>query len=85
MAGERTEAGQAARLSQALVGLAARRQADRIAAVCWYTWLSPAIGGRDWFDYAGLRRLDPAGRPVSRLALAPFRAVVRRLERASGR
>ena len=79
-----TEAGQTARLSQALVGLGARRQADHIAAVYWYTWLSPAIGGRDWFDYAGPRRLDAAGRPVSRLALASFRAVVRQLEGGSG-
>ena len=78
------EAGQAARLSQALVGPGARRQADHIAAGYWYTWLSQAIGGRDWFDYAGPRRLDAAGRPVSRLALASFRAVVRRLERGSG-
>jgi hypothetical protein len=78
------EAGQAARLSQALVGPGARRQADHIAAGYWYTWLSPAIGGRDWFDYAGPRRLDAAGRPVSRLALASFRAVVRQLERGSG-
>ena len=79
-----TEAGQTARLSQALVGPGARRQADHIAAGYWYTWLSPAIGGRDWFDYAGPRRLDAAGRPVSRLALASFRAVVRQLERGSG-
>jgi hypothetical protein len=82
---EMTEAGQAARLSQALRALAARRRADHIAAVYWYTWLSPAIGGRDSFDYAGLRRLDAAGRPVSKPALAAFRAVVRRLERGSGR
>ena len=80
-----TEAGQAARLSQALTSLAARRQADHIAAVYWYTWLSPAIGGRDSFDYAGLRRLDAAGRPVSKPALAAFRLAARRLERGGGR
>ena len=82
---EMSEGGQAARLSQALAGLAARRRADRIAAVYWYTWLSPAIGGRDSFDYSGLRRLDAAGRPVSKPALAAYRAVARRLERAGGR
>ena len=60
-------------------------QGARIAAVYWYTWLSPAIGGRDSFDYAGLRRLDGAGRPVSKPALAAFRLVARRLERAGGR
>jgi hypothetical protein len=82
---EMTEAGQAARLGQALAALAARRRADHIAAIYWYTWLSPAIGGRDSFDYAGLRRLDPAGRPVSKPALAAFRLAARRLERGSGR
>jgi hypothetical protein len=82
---ETTEAGQAARLRQALLGLAARRHTDRIPAIYWYTWLSPAIGGRDSFDYAGLRRLDAAGRPVSKPALAAFRLAARRLERGSGR
>jgi hypothetical protein len=82
---EMTEAGQAARLGQALVGLAARRRPDHIAAIYWYTWLSPPIGGRDSFDYAGLRRLDPAGRPLSKPALAAFRLVARRLERGGGR
>ena len=56
-----------------------------MAGVYWYTWLSPAIGGRDSFDYAGLRRLDGAGRPVSKPALAAFRLVARRLERGDGR
>jgi len=82
---ETTEAGQAARLSQALAALAARRPADHLAGVYWYTWLSPAIGGRDSFDYAGLRRLDGAGTPVSKPALAAFRLVARRLERGDGR
>jgi hypothetical protein len=53
-----------------------RRDAGR-----WYTWLSPAIGGKDSFDYAGLRRLDAAGHPVAKPALRAFRTVVKRLER----
>jgi hypothetical protein len=77
---EMTEAGQAASLSRALLGLAARRRPDHIAAVYWYTWLSPAIGGGDSFAYSGLRRLDAAGRPVSKPALAAYRAVARKLE-----
>jgi hypothetical protein len=77
---EMTEAGQAASLRRALLGLAARRRADHIAAVYWYTWLSPAIGGGDSFAYSGLRRLDAAGRPVSKPALAAYRAVARKLE-----
>jgi hypothetical protein len=77
---ETTERGQAARLAEALVRLTARRRRDHIAAVYWYTWLSPAIGGKDSFDYSGLRRLDAAGHPISKPALAAFRAVARRLE-----
>lgn len=78
---ESTERGQAARVRSALTALATRRARDRIAGVYWYTWLSPAIGSADSFDYAGLRRLDGAGRPVAKPALAAFRATVRRLER----
>jgi len=78
---ETTERGQAAHLGRALTDLLARRGPDRLAAIYWYTWLSPAIGSRDSFDYAGLRRLDAAGHPVSKPALTAFRAVVRRLER----
>jgi hypothetical protein len=81
---EVTERAQALRLAAALVRLAARRRADRIAAIYWYTWLSPAIGGKDSFDYSGLRRLDAAGRPVSKPALTAFRVVARGLERAGG-
>ncbi len=78
---ETSEEGQATRLAAALAGIALRRRADHIAAVYWYTWLSPAIGGKDSFDYAGLRRLDAAGHPVAKPALRAFRTVVKRLER----
>lgn len=80
---ETSEKGQALHLASALVRLAARRRADRIAGVYWYTWMSPAIGGKDSFDYSGLRRLDAAGHPVTKPALAAFRAVARRLESTS--
>ena len=82
---ETTEKGQALHLASALARLAARRQADHIAGVYWYTWLSPAIGGKDSFDYSGLRRLDASGHPVSKPALAAYRIVARRSERASAR
>jgi hypothetical protein len=78
---ETTEQGQAAKVHAALAALAARRARDRIAGVYWYTWLSPAIGDADSFDYAGLRRLDGAGDPVSKPALAAFETTVRALER----
>ena len=80
---ETSEQGQAQRLKTALAGLAARRHADHIAGIYWYTWMSPAIGGKDSFDYSGLRRLDAAGHPVTKPALAAFRAVARRLESTS--
>jgi hypothetical protein len=78
---ETSERGQAARVRSALAALAARRVRDRIAGIYWYTWLSPAIGDADSFDYGGLRRLDGSGRPVSKPALAAFRTEARRLER----
>jgi hypothetical protein len=78
---EMSERGQAERLAEAVTRLAARRRADRIAGIYWYTWLSPAIGGKDSFEYSGLRRLDAAGHAISKPALAAFRTVVRRLER----
>jgi hypothetical protein len=80
---ETSEQGQAQRLKSALADLAARRHADRIVGIYWYTWMSPAIGGKDSFDYSGLRRLDAAGHPVTKPALAAFRAVARRLESTS--
>jgi hypothetical protein len=80
---ETSESGQAARLAAALVGLERRRKPDRIVAIYWYTWLSPPLGGHDSFDYAGLRRMDGTGHPVSKPALRAFRAVVRHLERST--
>jgi hypothetical protein len=41
----------------------------------------PRRGSADSFNYSGLRRLDAAGRPVSKPALGAFRAVARRLAR----
>jgi hypothetical protein len=78
---ETTEAGQAARVRSALSRLAAARARFRLAGVYWYTWLSPAPGSADSFNYSGLRRLDASGRPVSKPALGAFRAVARGLAR----
>jgi polysaccharide biosynthesis protein PslG len=78
---ETTESGQASRVRSALRRLAAARGRFRLAGVYWYTWLSPRIGGRDSFSYSGLRRLNAAGRPVSKPALAAFRGVARALAR----
>jgi hypothetical protein len=78
---ETDERGQAARLRDALVRLAALRARERLAGAFWYTWMSPRIGSPDTFHYAGLRRLGRDGSPVSKPALAAFRAVVRRLTR----
>jgi hypothetical protein len=78
---ETTEAGQAARVRAALSALARTRLRYRLAGVYWYTWLSPAPGAADSFAYSGLRRLDAAGRPVTKPALRAFRTVARRLAR----
>jgi hypothetical protein len=75
-----TEAEQAARLEDAVRRLAAARRALRVTAVYWYSWLSPAPGTASVFDYAGLRRLGPAG-PVDKPALGVLRRIARELRR----
>jgi hypothetical protein len=78
---ETTERGQAARIRDAFPRLAAERRRLRIGGVWWYTWLSPAIGHTDSFQYSGLRRLR-GGRAVSKPALRAYRDTVRRLRAA---
>jgi len=78
---ETTEQGQAQRIRAVLPRLAALRTALRLDGVYWYTWLTRSLGGRDSFDYSGLRRLDAQGTVVDKPALAAFRATVRRLTR----
>lgn len=78
---ETTEQGQAERVRQILPALAKVRRAYRIDGVYWYTWLSPAPGSRDSFDYGGLRRLDGAGGVVDKPALFAFRDTVALLRR----
>jgi hypothetical protein len=75
---ETSERGQAARIRQILPMLAAVRRRHRIQAVYWYTWLSPRLGARESFAYAGLRRMK-GGTPIDKPALAAFRAAVRML------
>jgi len=70
------ERGQAARVREALPALAAQRRRLRLDSVHWYTWLSPAVGERESFSYAGLRRLGGGG-IVSKPALTAFRRAVR--------
>jgi hypothetical protein len=78
---ELTEQRQAQRIRAVLPRLAALRRVLRLDAVYWYTWLSPALGGRDSFDYSGLRRLGAGGSIVDKPALAAFRETVHRLTR----
>ncbi len=77
---ETTERGQAQKVHQALGALAARRKPLRIAHVYWYTWLSPAIGERESFSYAGLKRMTDSG-PIGKPALRAFTRTVRALTR----
>lgn len=81
---ETTLAGQATRLRAAYRALAAKRRAYRIDTVVWSTWMAPDYGSQVWWDWSGLRRLDPknpAGAAINTPALAAFRAVARSLER----
>jgi hypothetical protein len=78
---ETTERGQATKLRQAFTTLAKARRRHRLSAVYWYTWLSPRIGGRNSFSYAGLRRIGKGGKPVSKPALRAFKSTVARLRR----
>jgi len=78
---ETTERGQAVRVRRSLNLLARERKRLRLAGIHYYTWL----GGREdspesIFLYSGLRRLDSAGRPVSKPAHAAFRRTALRLE-----
>ena len=75
---EMDEAGQAARVREALTALARERERLRIGGIWWYTWLSPPVGDDESFSYSGLRRVRD-GRPVSKPAYGAFKQTVRRL------
>jgi hypothetical protein len=75
-----TEAGQAARIREALPALAAVRHRYRISEVFWFDWMSPPLGSRNAFDYSGLRRRQPDGTIVDKPALAAFGESALRLE-----
>ncbi|MDQ6810787.1 MAG: hypothetical protein M3Z95_02665, partial [Actinomycetota bacterium] len=76
---EVTERAQARRIAQALPLIAALRGHLHIAALYWYTWLSPPLGSEQPFDYAGLRRQSGSG-VVSKPALSTWRRAARTLE-----
>lgn len=78
---ETTEAGQAERIRQVLPAIAAQRKRLGIAGMYWFTWESRAIGGKDSFDYGGLRRQNTRGRPVDKPALRAWRETLARLTR----
>jgi hypothetical protein len=76
---ETTERGQAARLAEALPGLAARRRSMRIESVYWYTWLTEDRRDDYPFDYAGASRLD-GGKVVRKPAFRALRKAALELE-----
>jgi hypothetical protein len=78
---ETTEAGQAERIRQILPALAKERTRLHLAGLYWYTWLSRAIGGKDSFDYGGLRRLGEGGGAVDKPAVRAWTSEVARLTR----
>ena len=75
---ETTDAGQAARLGDAVRRLAAARRRLHIERVYWYTWLSRE-GGENSFAYSGLRRLRH-GQVVSAPALETFQRAAQSLQ-----
>jgi hypothetical protein len=76
---ETNERGQARRLTAALRLLAANRRRLGLRRVYWYTWLTREKHPDYPFDYAGLRRLDPA-RVRSKPALRAYRRAALKLE-----
>jgi hypothetical protein len=76
---EVSEAGQAQRVTQALPYLAKRRRALRIERVYWYSWLTRETDDKYPFDFAGLRRLEPAS-VVPKPAFAAFSRTARGLQ-----
>ncbi len=76
---ETTERGQAAKLEQALPGLAARRRSLRLESVYWYTWLTEDRRDDYPFDYAGASTLED-GKVVRKPAFAALRRAALKLE-----
>lgn len=77
---ETTERGQAARVAETLRRLGRARRELRLRTAIHYTWASRERSG-GWAPWAGLRRVLPDGRVVSKPALAAFRRVARALRR----
>jgi hypothetical protein len=81
---ETTEAGQARKLTEAYRALLRVRSRYRIRSVIWSTWLTADCCSSNNFDWAGLRKLnpaDPAGEPIDKPALRAFRALARAYEK----
>lgn len=76
---ETDERGQARRLVGALRLLAANRRRLGVRRVYWYTWLARETSQDYPFDYAGLRRMEPAG-VISKPAFRSFRRTALALE-----
>lgn len=77
---EMTEKGQAKMLREGVSLLARNRKTLGIAGFYWFTWLSPAPGSKQSFDYSGLRKMN-GHRPVSKPALKAYRKVARQFRR----
>ena len=78
--GRTTESGQAKLLREAYLLLAAKRRSLRLDQVFWITWLTRDQHRENGFDYAGLRRLEPAGHVTAKPAFKAYRSVALKLE-----
>lgn len=75
-----TERGQARRVAATLRRLASERRRLGLRTALYYSWAGREAG-EGWSPWAGLRRVEPGGRVVSKPALAAFRRVARALRR----
>jgi hypothetical protein len=76
---EVTERQQARRVTASYELLAKYRRHFRIEGAYWYTWLS-VDRGRYYFNYSGLRKLGPDGRPAPKPAYRAFRLVAKKIQ-----
>lgn len=76
---ETTEQGMAAKIRKAYPLIARNRKRLGIERAYWYTWLTRETDPEYPFDYAGLRKVKPNGKIVSKPGFSAFRQTLARL------
>jgi len=75
-----TPVGEAVKVRQVYEAYAKAARSLKLQRAFWYAWATTDRDSPNAFDYAGLRTYTPAGRFISKPALAAYRAVALRLE-----